>query len=49
MKEISGASSGSKAAQDVALFLSVSEQANFPLWNDRFFTDKISKQVQALV
>jgi len=37
-----------KAAQDVAPFLSVTEQPSLSLWSERFFADKISKLVQAI-
>jgi hypothetical protein len=37
-----------KAAQDVAPFLSASEQPSLSLWGERFFSDKISKLVQAI-
>ncbi len=37
-----------KAAQDVAPFLSATEQPSLALWSELFFADKISKLVQAL-
>ena len=37
-----------KAAQDVAPFLSASEQPSLSLWSESFFADKISKLVQVI-
>ena len=37
-----------KAVQDVAPFLSSTEQPSLSLWSERFFADKISKLVQAI-
>lgn len=37
------------AAQDVAPFLPAAEQMSLPLWSERFFADKVSRLVQAVM